>query len=416
MKDKFEVIIKKIKKYNKEYFNFLNKNKKYNFMEVIALIIIVFIFGMFSGGLLMYRKGTINFGLRRELKEFADTYTEILNDYYKNIDESGLLEAGINGMVSFLGDPYSVFMDKEESVAFNEKVSGEYVGIGVSIIQYEDLKTEIKESNEEGPAYKAGIRNGDVLIKINGINIRDKDIGDISKLVRGKVGTTVKVTVLRKDEEIDYTVTRENINIESVTSEIIEYNNSKVGYIAIDLFAANTDEQFKENLEKIEKDEIDSLIIDVRNNGGGYLTTVHNILELFLKKDTLIYQLDTKGKIEKFYDKTDEYRNYKIAVLVNGSSASASELLTACMKDNYKAYIVGTTTYGKSKVQKTQELSDGRSIKYTFQEWLTPSGESVGDKGIEPEYVVKYAISSTDSKYDSQQQKALDLLTETKEK
>ncbi|MBQ8892490.1 MAG: S41 family peptidase [Bacilli bacterium] len=410
MKDKINSAIKKIKDNGKKYFSFLDKNKKFNLMEVIALMIITIIFGMFFGGLLMYRKGTINYGIRKELREFADTYTEILNEFYTNVDKKGLLEAGINGMVNYLGDPYSVYMDSEEATAFNEKVSGEYVGIGIEIIQYTDMKVEILESYETGPAYKAGLRAGDVIIKIDDEDVRETSINEISQLVKGKAGTSIKVTVLRGDAELEFNVKRDSIDIKSVKSEIIEYNDEEIGYIAIDLFAANTFEQFKENLENIEKEGIDSLIIDVRGNSGGYLTTVSNILELFLQKGKMIYQLKTKEKIEKFYDKTDESRDYKVAVLVNGASASASELLTACMKDTYGAYTIGTTTYGKSKVQKTQELSNGSSIKYTFQEWLTPEGISVGDKGIEPEYVIKYEASDIDHEYDSQLQKALDLL------
>ena len=412
MKDKVNEVIKKIKKKSKGYFSFLDKNKKFNLMEVIAVMIITVIFGMFFGGLLMYKKGTINYGLRKELREFADTYTEILNEYYTDVDESGLLEAGINGMVSYLGDPYSVFMDEETTAAFNEKVSGEYVGIGAEIIQYTDLKVEVKEAYEYGPAYKAGIRAQDVIIKIDDVDIHEKSLSEISTMVRGKEGTTVKITVKRGEEELEFNVKRSSIDINSVSSEIIEYNDNKVGYITIDLFAANTGKQFKENLDKIEKKGIDSLIIDVRGNSGGYLSTVSEMLQLFLKKGDLIYQLKTRDKIEKFYDKTDEYRNYKVAVLVNGGSASASELLTACMKETYKAYTIGTTTYGKSKVQKTQDLSNGGTIKFTFQEWLTPEGNCAGEVGIEPEYVVTYESSDTEHKYDSQQQKALDLLTE----
>ena len=412
MKNKFEKVINNIKNKLGSYFKFLDKNKKFNLMEVIALMIIVGIFGMFTGGILMYGKGALNYGIKRELKEFVDTYTEILNEYYTDISKDGLLEAGINGMVSYLGDPYSVFMDSEESKAFNEKVNGEYVGIGTEIIQYIDSKIEVKESYIDGPAYKAGIRNGDIIIKVDDVEIKDKAIDEIASLVKGKVGTNVKITVLRNNEELEFNVKRESIDIESVDSKIIEYNESKVGYITIDLFAANTYEQFKNHLENLEKDKIDSLIIDVRGNSGGYLTTVSDILQLFLKKGDMIYQLKTKDKVEKFYDKTTESRNYKVAVLVNGGSASASELLTAAMKDTYKAYTVGTVTFGKSKVQKTQDLSNGGSIKFTFQEWLTPNGDSVGEKGIEPEYSVPYEASETEDGYDTQLEKALDLLTE----
>lgn len=412
MKDKVTNIIKKIKDYNKNTFKFLNKNKTFNLMEVIAIMIITCIFGMLAGGILMYGKGSLNFGIKKELNEFVDMYTEILNEYYTDVEEDGLLEAGINGMVSYLGDPYSVFMDSEATKSFNEKVNGEYVGIGTEIIQYADSKVEVKNTYEDGPAYEAGIRNGDIIIKVDDTDIKGTAISEISDMVKGKEGTTVKITVLRNNEEKEFIVKRRSIDIESVDSKIIDYNDTKVGYMIIDLFAANTSKQFKEHLENLEKEKIDSLIIDVRGNSGGYLSTVSEILQLFIKKGELIYQLKTKDKIEKFYDRTDESRDYKIAILVNGGSASASELLTAAMKDTYNAYTIGTITYGKSKVQKTQDLSNGGSIKFTFQEWLTPKGESVGEKGIEPEYVVTYIASEKEEEFDSQLQKALDLLTE----
>ena len=405
----FKNILKKIKK--SEYFNFLNKDKKFNLMEVVAIMIITVIFGMLLGGIFMYGRGNVNYGIKHELNEFVDTYTEILNEYYTDVDEKGLLEAGVNGMINYLGDPYSVFMDKEETLAFNEKVNGEYVGIGVEIIQYGDLKVEVRNAYEDGPGYKAGIRNGDVIIKVNDEDVTKKNINDISAIVKGKKGTTVKITVLRGEEELSFDVMRDSIDIASVESKIIEYNNSRIGYIYIDLFAANTAEQFKKNLEKVEKEKIDSLIIDVRGNSGGYLTCVSDIISLFLKKGDMIYQLKTKNKVEKFYDKTDEHRNYKIAVLVNGGSASASELLTAALKDSYKAYTVGTVTFGKSKVQKTHELSNGSMVKYTFQEWLRPNGESVGGKGLEPEYSIPYEDAKDENSYDSQLTKALDLVT-----
>ena len=372
---------------------------------------------MLAGGILMYGKGALNYGIKKELSEFVDTYTEVLNEYYKDVEEKGLLEAGINGMVNYLGDPYSVFMDTETSTAFNEKVNGEYVGIGTEIIQYSDtLKIEFANVYENGPAYEAGIQKGDELKKVNDEDISQKSLSEISKLVKGKEGTTVKITILRGDEELDFVVKRKSIDIESVASEIIEYNDKKIGYIAIDIFAANTNEQFKKQLQSLEKNKIDSLIIDVRGNSGGYLTTVNDILSLFLKKGELIYQLKTKDKIEKIYDKTDERRNYKVVVLVNGGSASASELLTSAMKDTYHAFTVGTTTYGKSKIQKTQDLSNGTSIKFTFQEWLTPEGVSIGDKGITPEYLVEYEPASEENEYDSQLQKALDLLAYKEQK
>lgn len=412
MKDKLKNSLKNLKSKIKKSLKFVSKKNQYNFMEVVAIMIITTIFGMFLGGILMYRKGSLNMGIKKELNEFLDTYTEILNEYYEEIPENELLEAGVKGMIGYLGDPYSVYMDKDTSIAFNEKINGEYVGIGTEIIQYSDGKIEFNDVYEDGPAYEAGIRNKDILIKVDDVDISDKTLTEVSSLVKGKAGTKVRITVLRDDEEKTFEVKRKSIDITSVTSDIIEYKDSKVGVLTISLFAANTDLQFEKELKELEKKKIDSLIIDVRGNSGGYLNVVSDILSHFIKKGELLYQLKTKDEIEKIYDKTEDKRSYKVAVLVNGGSASASELLASCMKDTYKAYTVGTVTYGKSKVQKTQDLSNGATIKFTFQEWLMPSGESVGGKGMEPEYVVPYESNDTEHEYDSQMQKALDLLTE----
>ena len=412
MKDKLKDSFKNLKYKLKKSFKFVSKKNQYNFMEVVAIMIITTIFGMFLGGILMYRKGSLNMGIKKELNEFLDTYTEILNEYYEEIPENELLEAGVKGMIGYLGDPYSVYMDKDTSVAFNEKINGEYVGIGTEIIQYSDGKIEFNDVYEDGPAYEAGIRVKDILIKVDDTDISDKTLSEVSSLVKGKSGSKVKITILRDDEEKTFEVKRKSIDITSVTSDIIEYKDSKVGVLTISLFAANTDLQFEKELKELENKKIDSLIIDVRGNSGGYLNVVSDILSHFIKKGEMLYQLKTKDKIEKIYDKTEDKRNYKVAILVNGGSASASELLASCMKDTYKAYTVGTVTYGKSKVQKTQDLSNGATIKFTFQEWLMPSGESVGGKGMEPEYVVPYEASDTEHEYDSQMQKALDLLTE----
>ena len=412
MKDKLKDSFKNLKNKVKKSFKFVSKKNQYNFMEVVAIMIITTIFGMFLGGILMYRKGSLNMGIKKELNEFLDTYTEILNEYYEEIPENELLESGVKGMIGYLGDPYSVYMDKDTSIAFNEKINGEYVGIGTEIIQYSDGKIEFNDVYEDGPAYEAGIRVKDILIKVDDTDISDKTLSEVSSLVKGKSGSKVKITVLRDDEEKTFEVKRKSIDITSVTSDIIEYKDSKVGVLTISLFAANTSLQFEKELKELENKKIDSLIIDVRGNSGGYLNVVSDILSHFIKKGEMLYQLKTKDEIEKIYDKTEDKRNYKVAILVNGGSASASELLASCMKDTYKAYTVGTVTYGKSKVQKTQDLSNGATIKFTFQEWLMPSGESVGGKGMEPEYVVPYEASDTEHEYDSQMQKALDLLTE----
>ncbi len=409
MKNKFNKLKENLKQKTS---TFINKKNKYNFMEVVALMIIAGIFGMLLGGILMYKKGSLNTGVKKELNEFFNTYTEVLNEYYEDIEGQQLLEAGVKGIINYLGDPYSVYMDKDTATAFNEKVNGEYVGIDTEIIQYQDGTVEFTKVGEDGPAYSSGIRVGDVLIKVDGESIAEKTLTEVSSLVKGEENTIVKLTILRNDEEKTYEVKRKKVDIQSVNGEVIDYNNSKIGLLTISIFASNTAVQFEKELNKLEKEEIDSLIIDVRGNSGGYLSTVTDILSNFIKKGEVLYELKTKDKIEKIYDKTDEKRDYKIAVLVNGGSASASEVLASSLKETYNAYTVGTITFGKSKVQKTQDLSNGATIKYTFQEWLTPTGDNLGGKGLEPEYVVEYTASDTENEYDSQLKKALDLLTE----
>ncbi len=411
LKDKFMNLIKKCKNNFKKSISFINKKNNFNTMEVVVLMIITSIFGMFVGGVLMYRKGALNTGLKKELNEFVSTYTEILNEYYKDVSEEGLLEAGISGMVDYLGDPYSVYMDEETSNEFLEKVNGEYVGIGAEIAQYEDKKLEVQNAYTDGPAYKSGIRNGDIITKVDGKDVTKMELSEITSLVKGKEGTNVKITILRDKKEKTFDVKRGSIDITSVTSEVIEYNDKKVGYMIIDIFALNTGKQFEKELKSLEKKKIDSLIIDVRGNSGGYLTTVTDIISLFLEKGEIIYQLKTKDKIEKIKDKTEEKRDYPIAILVNSGSASASEVLTSALMEKHEAYVVGTVTYGKGKVQKTQGLSNGASIKYTFQEWLTSNGKSIDEVGITPNHIVEYKASDDSNKYDSQLTEALNLVT-----
>ena len=220
------------------------------------------------------------------------------------------------------------------------------------------------------------------------------------------------MTVTRDGEELTFKVKRESIDIESVSSEVITYKDKKIGYLIIDIFALNTASQFENKLKELEKEDIEALVIDLRGNSGGYLTTVTDIISLFVPKGKVIYQLKTKDEIEKIIDKTSDKRDYKIALLVNGGTASASEVLTEALVEENKAITIGTITYGKGKVQKTQELTNGASIKYTFQEWLTPSGKSIDEKGIKPKYEVVYEKDEEKDKYDTQLKKALELLAE----
>lgn len=236
--------------------------------------------------------------------------------------------------------------------------------------------------------------------------------------MKGSANSSSNFVFIRDGKNIELTITRDVVDIPSVNSKIIEGNNKSLGYISIDTFASNTYSQFKSNLTSLEKQKIDSLIIDVRNNPGGHLDQVEDILSLFFNKKTVLYQIETKGKTEKVYASSKKTRNYDVVVLINGSSASASEILASCFQENYKkATIIGTTSYGKGTVQKSLELSTGASLKYTTEKWLTSKGTWINDKGVVPDIVVEqseeYMAAPSDDN-DLQLQKALGVLTKNK--
>ena len=391
-------------KVNKFFNNVLdNKNIKYTRGETIICIVIVFGLGLIMGGMIMYNRNSSTFN------EFTATYNELVDNYYKNVDEDKLLEAGISGMIQYLGDPYSTYMNKEEAENFNEGVEGTYQGIGAEIRYNENNLPTLGRIFEDTPAEKAGLKENDIILKVNDMDVKDKSLSEIADVVKGTKGTKVKLLVKRGNEEKLFEITRAVVDNISVTSEIIETNNKKIGYIYISIFASNTTKQFKKELNKLEKEKIDSLIIDVRGNTGGYLNTVTDIISLFIKKGEIIYQLKTKGSTKKIYDKTDEYRDYPVVVLADGGSASASELLVGAFNETYNATVVGMKTYGKGRVQKVTTLSSGAIYKYTYQEWLTPKGNYIDQVGISPSVEINYEYISDNS--DTQKNKAIEILS-----
>ena len=403
-KKKNDNIFKKIKKW---YINKIRKNKlKLSLSETIFVMVITFMIGLIIGGIVMFGKGP--FGSDKSFNQFIATYNEINDFYYKEVDSEKLLESGIKGMVSYLGDPYSTYMSVETANEFNEEVEGVYHGIGAEITYKEDKKVHIGKVFADSPAEKAGLKTDDILIKVNNEDIKGLSLSEISSKVKGDVGTDVKITIIRDKEEKEISLTRDNVDTISVTGEVIERDDKKIGYLNVSIFAANTSKQFETELKKLENNKIDSLIIDLRNNQGGYLNSVTDIISLFIKKGLPIYELKIKDDIEIIYDKTDEERKYKIVVLVNSTSASASEVLSGALQETYKATIMGTKTFGKGKVQKVYALPSGALVKYTYQEWLTPLGNYIDGKGITPDIEVKYIIN--DKGIDNQKEEAIKYL------
>ena len=363
----------------------VKKNKNlFKISELFSLIIITMIVSLTLGYFLGQRmNGTTK--LSDEMKKFINDYNEIKENYYEDINDKEILKKALESVVNSLGDPYSTVIDNSLSNSINTELKGQYSGFGIQIANTKDNRILIVSIIDDSPALEAGLKAGDIILKMDGESVEGKTTDEFTKLVKGSNKQTIILTLLRDNKEIDIAVTRKIVTLKSVSSKIFEQDGKKVGYIYISIFAANTDSQFKKELIDLEKKGINSLIIDVRDNTGGHLTSVENIISMFLDKKHVIYQIESKGKTTKTYSKNNDSKKYKVVMLVNENSASASEMLTAAMKEEYNSEVVGMKTFGKGTVQEVGNTSNTNlNYKITTKKWLTPKGNWINKKGIEP--------------------------------
>lgn len=390
----------------------IETKNSFSTVEVIVLIIISVIVSLAIGSIVtskLNKNKIVNND--KDLEKFADTYNDIIDNYYMDVDKEELLNSAVKGMLESLEDDYSYLIDEEESDTFDIQLDGEYEGIGIEIIGLTTGEVYINDVFEDSPADKGGLKVGDRIKKIDSMECTDKTVNDISEYIRKGNKSEFIIIVERDSKEKEIKIKREKVTIKAVTSKIFEKENKKVGYIYIEIFSNIAYKQFKEELKKLEKDKVDSLIIDVRDNTGGHLSTAVNIISLFLDSKHLIYQTDTKGKIEKFYSKGNETKKYPIVILQNSNSASASEMLSAALKEEYGATIIGEKSYGKGTVQELIDLSDDVEYKITTKKWLTPKGNWINKKGVSVDFEVslneEYYENPNDEN-DNQLQKALE--------
>ena len=403
-------------KIGKFIYTLSDDRNSYSFSELFIITIISLLVGAFSCfSIITIMSGGRNYlKLSKELSKFYDSYDILVENYNGNVDKKELVDAAINGMVSSVGDQYTSYVDTEGTNSFNQLVDGKYNGIGCLIQETEDKKIKVMQVYENTSAYKAGIKVGDIIKKVDD---KDSSIGstELANYIKSSKNKSYSVTVLRDDKEIKFTLSKNEVEIPVVTSKIFDKGDKKIGYISISIFSSVSAKQFKSNLEKIEKEGIDSLIIDVRDNNGGYLSSVTDITSYLLPRGKIIYQVQkSNSKIKTTKDKTIAKREYPIAVLVNENSASASEILAGAIKESYNGYVVGMKTYGKGTVQQVFELSDGSMIKYTIENWLTPNGNWINEKGIDPTDEVELSddyYKNPNEESDNQLQKALSLLS-----
>lgn len=362
------------------------RNVSFNLIEVIVIILMTSLVVGVSTGIIVYKnhnkieesgaKGTNT----TYLKELESVYNKILNNYVEQVDEKDLVNAAIRGMYSAVGDPYTSYLDEDTTEDLNDRLNGEYQGIGVEITKNEQ-GILIVNVFENGPAYSAGLVAGDIIVKINGEDVTNNSAAEVSNKIKNSKQDKIEVSFLRAGITKTTSIDIRQVYVPSVEKAIYD----KVGYIKITTFSNTTYKQFKEALEELENKGITGLVIDVRNNGGGYLNSAVEIAELFIEKGKNIYGLESKKGTEYYKDDTKDSRNYKVSVLINGSSASASEILAAALKESYDATLVGTKSYGKGTVQETSQLSSGGMIKVTTAYWLTPEGNKINGIGLIPD-------------------------------
>ena len=353
----------------------------------------------------------------QDISQTLDTYRAVIDKYYLgDVDEESLKEGAIQGYIEGLGDPYTEYISKEDMEDYLQDTMGNFVGIGIYMIQDTETNQIMVLSPIKGsPAEKTGIQPGDYIVAVNGEPCTADDMTVISTKIKGEEGSTVKLQILRGEETLDFEITRENIIVNPVEGEVLENN---IGYIEFSSFDENTAEEFKTRFEELQSQGITSLIIDLRNNGGGIVDEALEIAGYIADKDSvLLYEVDKENNeiVEK--NESNPIINMPVIILTNENTASSSEILAGALKDLGKARTVGTTTYGKGVIQQILTLPDGSGLKITTEKYLTPNRTEINEVGIEPDETVELPESvenvlNVDRSQDTQLQKAIEMLTE----
>lgn len=336
--------------------------------------------------------------------------------YLDEYDEEAMIDGMLTGMLAAVGDPYTGYYNEESYSSLMESSEGVYYGIGVVVSQHiETGEVYVVNPYEDCPGAEAGMLPGDIIYKVAGMEVTGMDLNEVVALIRGAEGTTVDVTVLHENssELVELQVERREIEVHTVEHQVMENN---IGYVQITQFDEVTPDQFKNAMNDLKAQGIEALIVDLRDNPGGSLTSVIDILDMLLPKGTYTYLVDKNGNRQDYNGRHNASYNYPMVVLVNENSASASELFTGAMHDYDKAVIVGTTTFGKGIVQQIFPLRDGSGMKVTMAKYYTPGGVCIHKTGIEPDVVVELDEGEYPSRIeyeeDEQWQKAVEILME----
>ena len=369
--------------------------------------------GLMSCGLRAYGTSLGRESVSKDAERKISGLRELIDaKYLGDVDDSELEEGIYKGLVSGLEDPYSVYYDEEETKSMMESNVGEYCGIGAVLTRNMDTGIiTLVQIYDDSPAMEAGLEADDILYKVEDKEVTGEDLTEVVSHIKGEKGTEVQLTVLRGDDNKEVTVTavRNTVQVQTVKHEM---KNDGIGYLAVSEFDLVTYEQYKEALADLENQGMKGLVVDLRNNPGGNLETVCDILDLMLPEGLIVYTEDKEGNRDE--KKSDEENQFclPMVVLMNGNSASASEIYAGAIQDYGTGKIVGTQSYGKGVVQQIFMLKDGTSVKLTIAEYFTPKGRNINGKGISPDVEVEYERNEENPDADNQLDKAMEVLKE----
>ena len=395
----------------------MEEKKNYKVYKIIMLMVLVaFItFLITTIGMQEYFYGNNNKEGNDAIVSDLNNFRKIIDKYYLGeVDEEKLKEGAIKGYIEGLEDPYTEYISKEDMQDYLEDTMGNFVGIGIYMVKdTQTNKIMVLSPIKNSPAEKAGIQPGDYIVKINDVEYTGEQMTEASNKIKGEEGSTVKLEILREDETLTFEIKRENIKVNPVEGKVLENN---IGYIAFSSFDQETAEDFKKEYEELSKQGIKSLIVDLRNNGGGIVSVALEIADYFTPKDSvLLYEVDKNNNEEIEKSKNDPIINMPVILLTNENTASSSEILAGALQDLGIAKIVGTKTYGKGVIQEVLSLPDGSGIKITSEKYLTPNKREINKVGIQPDVEVELPetvtnILNVEEKDDTQLQKAIEML------
>lgn len=341
------------------------------------------------------------FGGINQIFDFAKLFSvrdSLYENYYSKLDEDKMVEGAVKGMTSALGDPYTTYMTKDEFSSFTGSLKGTYAGVGIVLATSGDNVT-VDSTLKDSPAKNAGILKNDVIQKINGKAIKASDYANVANMIRGKEGSKVTLTMYREGKgNFDVTLTRKNLVLESVTSEVVDGN---IGYMQISSFDENTGDLFNKAIKDLKSKNVKGIIVDLRENGGGYLdTSVESVSNFIPKGKLVVYTVDKNKKKESHYSKGGNAIGMPLVLLTDGDTASAAEIFTGAIRDYKLGTVIGDKTFGKGIVQETLQYNDGSALKVTVSKWYTPNGNNCQHNGFNPDIKVEYPKNLQGKAYD----------------